>query len=160
MVICIFYIILCAMLSSTVVTFLNYLMLFKTLDMCFSINFLLLLFPVSCFFILRAQCCLTSVCDWFPQLSCINMTVLAYLWWWHVGLAVVSGICSSLSVTICKDAGHYHVTETAAHELGHKWVDILIISSSLVTAVIDTLLCMRSSPCGSAKTQHLSKSFY
>jgi len=37
-----------------------------------------------------------------------------------VGLAVISGICSSFSVTICKDGGHYHVTATAAHELGHK----------------------------------------
>lgn len=36
------------------------------------------------------------------------------------GLAVIEGICSSFSVVICKDSGQYHVTQTAAHELGHN----------------------------------------
>ena len=38
----------------------------------------------------------------------------------YVGLAVISGICSSFSVTICKDGGLHYVTQTTAHELGHK----------------------------------------
>jgi len=39
----------------------------------------------------------------------------------HLGLSVIRGMCSSFSVTICKDLGEYSVTETVAHEIGHKY---------------------------------------
>ena len=35
---------------------------------------------------------------------------------------MISGICSSFSVVICRDIGHYQVTQTAAHELAHKYI--------------------------------------
>jgi len=66
--------------------------------------------------------------------NCQHVTVVCVC----AGLAVVEGICSSMPVNICKDLGHYHVTETATHELGHKLVStvstvkLLSIRSSLI----------------------------
>ena len=38
------------------------------------------------------------------------------------GLAIIMGMCTRYSVALCKDAGEFSTTQTAAHEIGHKWV--------------------------------------
>jgi len=49
------------------------------------------------------------------------------------GLADINGICTPLRASICQENGQYASTQTAAHEMGHKYVSVQNVMASSAT---------------------------